>query len=332
MNFCLLGAGAWGTAMALHLLKKGHSVTLVPRRMEMALEISTARENRDYLPGFVLPENLQIGFEIRPVMMEADVAVLACPSQGLRNLCRAVNGVRQSSHALKLVITLCKGLEQKTFLRPSEVVRDSLPGISHAVLSGPSNAAEVARGNPTALTLGVEALSGFVRQVQSALSSPNLRVYTCEDVKGVELGGCLKNIYAIGCGCADGLRIGDNGKAALITRSLSEMIRLGASLGADAKTFFGLSGFGDLVATCNGAWSRNRTLGQQLGEGSKLEDLMRHRKTVVEGVLATRVFHELCQKQDIEAPILNQIYQILFGGLPPRNAIEALMLRDLKSE
>ena len=332
MNFCLLGAGAWGTAMALHLLKKGHSVTLVPRRMEMALEISTARENRDYLPGFTLPENLQIGFEIKPVLMEADVAVLACPSQGLRNLCRAVNEVRQSSWALKLVITLCKGLERETFHRPSEVVRDSLPGIPHAVLSGPSNAAEVARGKPTALTLGVEEVSGFVQLVQSALSSPNLRIYTCEDVKGVELGGCLKNIYAIGCGCADGLRIGDNGKAALITRSLSEMIRLGSSLGADAKTFFGLSGFGDLVATCNGVWSRNRTLGQQLGEGLKLDDLMRHRKTVVEGVMATSVFHELCRKRDIEAPILNQIHQILFGGLPPLNAIEALMLRDLKSE
>ncbi len=318
--------------MALHLLKKGHSVTLVPRRMEMALEISTTRENRDYLPGFALPENLQIGFEIKPVLMEADVAVLACPSQGLRNLCRAVNKVRQSSHALKLVITLCKGLERETFLRPGEVVRDSLPGVPHAVLSGPSNAAEVARGNLTALTLGVKVVSGFVRKVQSALSSSNLRVYTCEDVKGVELGGCLKNIYAIGCGCADGLRIGDNGKAALITRSLSEMIRLGASLGANAETFFGLSGFGDLVATCNGAWSRNRTLGQQLGEGAKLDDLMRHRKTVVEGVLATRVFHELCRKRGIEAPILKQIYQILFGGMAPRNAIEALMLRDLKSE
>lgn len=332
MNFCLLGAGAWGTAMALHLLKKGHSVTLVPRRMEMALEISTARENRDYLPGFALPEDLQVGFEVKPVLMEADVAILACPSHGLRNLCQALNAVRSSSHALKLVITLCKGLERETFLRPSEVVRDSLPGMPHAVLSGPSNAAEVARGNPTALTLGVEGVSGFVRLVQSALSSSNLRVYTCEDVVGVELGGCLKNIYAIGSGCADGLCIGDNGKAALITRSLSEMIRLGASLGADTKTFFGLSGFGDLVATCNGSWSRNRTLGQKLGEGAKLDDLMRHRKTVVEGVLATRVFHELCRKRGIEAPILNQIYQILFGDMAPRNAIEALMLRDLKPE
>ena len=332
MNFCVLGAGAWGTAMALHLLKKGHSVTLVPRRMEMALEISSWRENRDYLPGFELPENLQIGFEIKPVLMEADVAVLACPSQGLRNLCQAVNAVRESSHALKLVITLCKGLEQNTFLRPSEVVKDTLPEMPHAVLSGPSNAAEVARGNPTAVTLGVEAVCEFTGIVQAALSSPRLRVYTSKDIMGVELGGCLKNIYAIGSGCADGLQIGDNGKAALITRSLNEMIRLGSSLGAEPKTFFGLSGFGDLIATCNGSWSRNRTLGQQLGEGAKLEDLMGNRKTVVEGVLATRVFHELCQKQGIEAPILNQIYQILMGDMAPGKAIEALMIRDLKSE
>ena len=332
MNFCLLGAGAWGTALALHLLKKGHSVTLVPRRMEMALKISTTRENSDYLPGFTLPRNLQIGFEVKPVLMEADVAVLACPSHGLRNLCQSVSAVRSSSHALKMVITLCKGLERETFLRPSQVVCDSLPEVPHAVLSGPSNAAEVARGSPTALTLGVETVSSFVKQVQSALSSSNLRIYTCEDVIGVELGGCLKNIYAIGSGCADGLKIGDNGKAALITRSLSEMIRLGATLGADARTFSGLSGFGDLVATCTGSWSRNRTLGQKLGEGAKLDDLMRHRKTVVEGVMATRVFHELCRKKGIEAPILNQIYQILFSGMAPRNAIEALMLRDLKPE
>ncbi|MCZ6671338.1 MAG: NAD(P)-dependent glycerol-3-phosphate dehydrogenase [Verrucomicrobia bacterium] len=332
MNFCVLGAGAWGTAMALHLIRQGHSVTLVPRRMEMALNISSSRENVDYLPGYELPLNLQIGCEVKPVLMEADVAVLACPSKGLRILCESISAHLSSSNALKMVITLCKGLEEESYLRPSEVVEDALPGIPHAVLSGPSNAAEVASGKPTAVTLGANESDAFVSVVQSAMSSQFLRVYTSEDMTGVELGGCLKNIYAIAAGCVDGLQFGDNAKAALLTRALNEMIRLGVALGAEAKTFFGLSGFGDLVATCNGSWSRNRTLGQQLGEGKRLEELMAHRKTVVEGVTATHVFHSLCKQKGIEVPILNQVYAVLYDGLSPQKALEALMLRDLKSE
>lgn len=332
MNFCVLGAGAWGTAMALHLIRQGHSVTLVPRRMDLAMELASSRENTDYLPGFRLPLNLQIGFEMKPVLMEADVVILACPSQGLRPLCQAISEHLDSSHALQLIITLCKGLEEGSCLRPSEVVEDVLPDLAHAVLSGPTNAAEVAAGKPTAVTLGAQNHNTFIPKVQSAMSGGTMRVYTSADLTGVELGGCLKNIYAIAAGCVDGLKIGDNSKAALMTRALNEMIRLGVALGADAKTFFGLSGFGDLVASCNGAWSRNRTLGQQLGEGKKLDELMAHRKTVVEGVTATKVFHELCERKEIEVPILNQVYAVLYQALDPKKAMEALMLRDLKAE
>jgi len=332
MNFCVLGSGAWGTAMALHLVGMGHTVSLVPRRIEAALTMATERENRDYLPGFHLPQSLQIGFELLPALMEADVAVLACPSHGLRDLVGQVKTCRESARALKLVITLCKGLERDTFKRPAEVVEELLPEVRHAVLTGPTNAAEVAQGKPTAMTLGVAKVDELIGQVQAALSSESLRVYTSEDVVGVELGGCLKNIYAIGAGCADGLRIGDNGKAALLTRALNEMVKLGVSLGADAKTFFGLSGFGDLVATCHGDWSRNRTLGQQIGEGHSLKSLMEGRKTVAEGVLATEVFYHLCEQREIDAPILRQVYSILHDDRDPKKAMAALMLRDLKTE
>jgi glycerol-3-phosphate dehydrogenase (NAD(P)+) len=332
MNFCVLGAGAWGTAVALHLIRQGHSATLVPRRMDMALELASSRVNADYLPGFELPLNLQIGFEVKPVLMEADVAILACPSKGLRHLCETIAEHLDSSTALKLVVTLCKGLEEGTFLRPSQVVEDTLPGLAHAVLSGPTNAAEVASGKPTAVTLGTEGNLPFLPEVQAALSGGTLRVYTSSDIKGVELGGCLKNIYAIAAGCVDGLKFGDNAKAALLTRSLKEMIRLGVALGAEEKTFYGLSGFGDLIATCNGSWSRNRTLGQQLGEGKTLSELMAHRKTVVEGVTATKVFHDLCEKDGIEVPILNQVHALLYGRKDPRSALEVLMFRDLKAE
>ncbi|MDA0346753.1 MAG: NAD(P)-dependent glycerol-3-phosphate dehydrogenase [Verrucomicrobia bacterium] len=332
MNFCVLGAGAWGTAMALHLIRQGHSVTLVPRRIEMALALASSRENTDYLPGFHLPLNLQVGFEVKPVLMEADVAILACPSKGLRPLCESIAQHLGSAQALKLIVTLCKGLEEETFLRPGQVVGDALPEIEHAVLSGPTNAAEVAAGKPTAVTLGSNGVNSIIEMVQAAMSGGTLRVYTSEDMKGVELGGCLKNIYAIAAGCVDGLQFGDNAKAALMTRSLNEMIRLGVALGADAKTFFGLSGFGDLVATCNGSWSRNRTLGQELGAGKTLEALMSDRKTVVEGVTATKVFHSLCEQKGIEAPILNQVYAVLYEGLEPERALKTLMLRDLKAE
>lgn len=332
MNFCVLGAGAWGTAVALHLIRQGHAATLVPRRMEMALQLASRRENVDYLPGFALPLNLQIGFELKPVLMEADVAILACPSKGLRHLCESVSGHLSSASALKLVLTLCKGLEQGSGLRPGEVVESVLPGIPHATLSGPTHAAEVASRKPTAVTLAAAKETAFLREVQAALSGGTMRVYTADDIKGVELGGCLKNIYAIAAGCVDGLKFGDNSKAALLTRALKEMIRVGVALGADEKTFSGLSGFGDLVATCHGSWSRNRTLGQQLGEGKFLDDLMTNRKTVVEGVITTKVFHELCHKQGIEVPILNQVYAILYENKDPGEALQALMFRDLKSE
>jgi len=332
MNICVIGAGAWGTAISLHLLRLGHSVTLVPRRLEQALTLASTRENADYLPGFPLPASLQLGHELAPVLMEAEVALLACPTQALRVWCERVRGALDGAARLQLVVSLAKGLELDTHLRPSEVIRAVLPAHAAGALAGPTTAAEVARGLPAAMVLAAEAVTPFLQQVQAAVSSPRLRLYTSEDLPGVEFGGCLKNIYAIAAGCCDGLRLGDNTKASLITRALSEMVRVGVALGARPETFYGLSGAGDLVATCYGDWSRNHEFGRRLGEGRTVADLLTGRRTVVEGYETTKSFQGLCQERGIEAPILGEVYRILFEGQKPADSLLALMTRELKRE
>jgi glycerol-3-phosphate dehydrogenase (NAD(P)+) len=207
------------------------------------------------------------------------------------------------------------------------------PDVPAGALTGPTNAAEVARGLPAAMVLGAgRDAQAWLADVQAALSGPTLRVYTSDDLAGVEYGGCLKNIYAIAAGCAAGLGLGDNANAALLTRALAEMVRVGAALGARPETFYGLSGFGDLVATCHGAWSRNREFGQRIGEGRSAAELIAHRKTVVEGYRTTESFHGLCVERKIDAPILREMHAILFEGKAPALALHTLMLRGLKRE
>ena len=332
MNFAVIGAGAWGTAFAIHLSRLGHTVTLVPRRFEQALAIASTRENADYLPGLKLPLSIQIGHELTPILMEAEVVLLACPSQALRETCERLRANLSLATQLKLIVSLAKGLEVGTHLRPSEVISAVLPEYAAGSLTGPTNAAEVARGRPSAMVLAATKTDAFLAEVQAAFSGPTLRVYTSDDVAGIEFGGCLKNIYAIAAGCCDGLKLGDNAKAALLTRALAEMVRVGTALGAKADTFYGLGGFGDLVATCNGAWSRNRTFGQHLGEGEKIADLLAASKSVVEGYRTTESFAGLCAERGIDAPILAETYRILYEGRAPADALAALMTRELKRE
>lgn len=333
MNIVVVGAGAWGTAFALHLSRLGHTVTLAPRRFEQALALASTRENADYLPGFSLPQSVQIGHELTPILMEAEVVLLACPSQALRETCERVRAGLGLATQLKLVVSLAKGLELGTHLRPTEVMAAALPGLAVGSLTGPTNAGEVAAGKPSAMVLAARgADEALLTEVQTALSGPMLRVYVSDDVVGVEFGGCLKNVYAIAAGCCDGLRLGDNAKAALLTRALAEMVRVGVALGAKQETFYGLGGFGDLVATCTGAWSRNRTFGQHLGEGKSAADLIAASKSVVEGYRTTRSFLELVKARGIEAPILGEIHNILYAGKPPAEALAALMGRELKRE
>ncbi|MFT3869036.1 MAG: NAD(P)H-dependent glycerol-3-phosphate dehydrogenase [Nibricoccus sp.] len=332
MNFAVIGAGAWGTAFAVHLSRLGHTVTLVPRRFEQALALSTARENAEYLPGIVLPPSLQIGHELAPVLMEAEVVMLACPAQALRETCVRIREASALATQLKFVVSLAKGLELGTYLRPTEVISAVLPNYAAAALTGPTNAAEVAKGKPSAMTLATARIDDATEAVQAALSGPTLRVYTSGDVAGVEFGGCLKNIYAIAAGCCDGLKLGDNSKAALLTRALTEMVRVGQALGARPETFYGLSGFGDLVATCHGGWSRNREFGQRVGEGRTVAELFSGRKTVVEGYKTTQAFAELCAAKGIEAPILSEMRVMLFEGKSPSQVLTSLMMRELKRE
>ncbi|MDB6093655.1 MAG: hypothetical protein JWM32_1217 [Verrucomicrobia bacterium] len=333
MKFTVIGAGAWGTAFAVHLARNGQVVTLVPRRAEQAAMLTSTRENSEYLPGVALPPSLRIDHDLFAGLAETDVVLLACPSQALRETCERMKAHLGASKP-GLVVSLAKGLELDTYLRPSQVIAHILPHLNAGSLTGPTNAAEVARGLPAAMVLaaGEAAPAQEVRDVQAALSGATLRVYTSDDLPGVEFGGSLKNIYAIAAGCCDGLKLGDNSRAALLTRALAEMVRVGVTLGARPETFYGLSGFGDLVATCHGAWSRNREFGFELGMGKSVAALMQGRRTVVEGYKTTQSFHGLCLEKGMDAPILTEIYGILFENKPPANAIRALMTRSLKRE
>jgi glycerol-3-phosphate dehydrogenase (NAD(P)+) len=275
---------------------------------------------------------LQIGHELTPVLMEAQVVLLACPSQALRETCERVKANLGLATELKLVVSLAKGLEYGSHWRPTEVISAVLPSILAGALTGPTNAGEVGQGKPAAMVLATSRIEPFVTEVQAAMSGPMLRVYTVDDVAGAEFGSCLKNVYAIAAGCCDGLKLGDNAKAALLTRALAEMVRVGQALGARPETFYGLSGFGDLVATCHGDWSRNREFGQRLGEGSQVADLLAGRKTVVEGYRTTEAFSALCASRGIEAPILGEMRALLFAQKPVAQVLPSLMGRELRRE
>ncbi len=332
LNFAVIGAGAWGTAMAVHLARRGQHTTLVPRRPEHAAQLLAARENRDYLPGVRLPDGLLVTADLRSALLEADVALIACPSQSLRAWCEQMRAVLHDTSRLQLFLSLVKGLEIGTHLRPSEVMGQVLPGLNCGTLTGPTNAGEVARGLPAAMVMAAQRADEFVPKVQAAMSGTTLRIYTSDDLAGAEYGASLKNIYAIAAGLCDGQKLGDNAKAALLTRAVTEMLRVGVALGARPDTFYGLSGFGDLVATSHGTWSRNREFGEMIGAGKSVTELLAGRKTVVEGHRSTEALHGLCQERGITAPILAEVYAILYQGKKPADALHALMTRELKRE
>lgn len=332
MNISVFGAGAWGTALALHLSKIGHVVTLVPRRMEQAMQLSTDRENSAYLPGFSFPEGLQVGFEVGPALMNADIVILACPSKGLRELAKAIKAnLHFAQNKILGIISLCKGLERDSLLSPSVLLKSLFPDIEIGILSGPNFAHEIASKLPAASVLAMENLE-IAKTIQVAFSDLVFRVYTSTDIVGVELGGCLKNIYAIGAGICDGLRLGFNAKAGYMTRALHELVRLGVCLGGRIDTFYGLSGFGDLIATCSSPMSRNRSFGQALAEGKTIAELFKDRITVVEGYTATECFFALASKHGVQAPILEETNKVLYEGKSPKETILSLMSRELKIE
>lgn len=332
LHFAVIGAGAWGTAIAIHLSRRGQRASLVTRRPEHAVAMQLARENRDYLPGVKLSENLQVTFDLPAALGDAEVVLIASPSHALSSWCERIRTEAGGAGRARLLVSLVKGLELGTYLRPSEIMAAAFPGVNVATLTGPTNAAEVAQGLPSAMVLAVARPDPFVDRVQAAMSGPTLRLYTSDDLPGAEYGASLKNIYAIAAGLCDGLKLGDNAKAALVTRTLPEMIRVGEALGAKRETFYGLSGFGDLVATCHGLWSRNREFGEKIGAGQAVADLLAGRRTVVEGYRTTQALHDLCAQRGITAPILTEIHAILYKAKQPRDALMALMTRELKRE
>ena len=335
MTYAVLGAGAWGTAVAVHLARAGHQATLVPRRTKHAEAIAAACENVDYLPGIQLPKNLAINADLTAVVESAETLFLACPSVGLRPLCENIQatGKLRSRTDGHMVLSLAKGLEKSTLQIPSAVMESALPGAVVGAFSGPSFAKEVAAGQPAALVLSAPAASKErLKSVQAALSNGSMRVYLSDDLLGVELGGCLKNIFAIGVGIMASMNLGSNATAAFLTRSLHEMMILATRLGADPRTVYGLSGFGDLSATCSDDQSRNRSFGRRIGNGESVEAILSSQRTVVEGYWACECFFELCQKKDLEAPILSEIYAVLYQGKSAHRALMDLMTRSLKEE
>lgn len=329
LEITILGAGSWGTAMALHLVRRGHGVTLAARRPEQAARLRAEGENGDYLPGVALPGELRVAAWEDSGGGEPEVVVLACPAAGMRELARHC-GKRYGGAAAFL--SLAKGLDPGSLLAPYEVLQQELPGRAAAVLSGPNFALEVAWGKPTAAVLAGSGEGEERVRLQEAFSSETFRVYTSDDPAGVEWCGCLKNVYALAAGICDGLRLGENAKAALLTRSLHEMSWMVQALGGTPATVYGLSGFGDLVATSYGPHSRNRGFGEEIGRGARAEELLAARKTVVEGYWTCRNFHEKCRALGLAPPILGQIYQVLYEGKEPLRALVELMTRQLKAE
>jgi len=325
----VLGAGSWGTALARLLCANGCSVVLWDRSAERVSEISAWRENRHYLPGVKLPLELNLTSDLALCLKDARAVVLAVPSHAVGELLAAAKGFLLPE---MLVISAAKGLEAGTKRRVTQIIAESLPGFNQvAVLAGPSHAEEVGRDFPTAVVAAAESRQ-VAESVQDLFMGPNFRVYTNSDVVGVELGGALKNVIALATGIADGLGFGDNTRAALMTRGMGEIVRLGQKLGAQPATFWGLTGIGDLFVTCTSMYSRNRRAGIQIGQGKPLEKVLREMGMVVEGVRTSQAAMELAAELDEELPICREVYRILFEGQSPPEGVRHLMERPRTHE
>lgn len=324
----ILGAGSWGTALYLLLQDNGYQVRLWTWQSEHAAEVLAEQENKQFLPGVALPADVEISSDMALALSGAEVVVFAVPSHVVRSVARqAAPFIPQGA----IIVNVAKGFEKDTLLRLSQVLAEELPSHDIVVLSGPSHAEEVAKKLPTTVVVSSLAMEA-AKEIQTVFMSDYFRVYTNDDVIGVELGGALKNIIALGAGVVDGLGLGDNTKAALMTRGLAEMARLGEAMGAKVFTFAGLTGIGDLIVTCGSMHSRNRRAGILLGQGHSLDETLKEVGMVVEGVNAVANVHMLRQKYDVSMPISEMIYRVLFAGMDAKEAILTLMTRDKASE
>ena len=323
MRIQVVGAGSWGLALARLLAQNGHEVRIWCREEDGPDALRESRESPLFLPGVKLPDSVAVSLETDP---DAEMAVLAVPSHVMRGV---VQANPFASHTIR--VSVAKGIENETLKRMDEVIRE-VSGTQHVVvLSGPSHAEEVARERPSSVCAAGDCTADC-EVVQDAFRSPYFRVYTTPDVIGVELGGALKNVIAIAAGVCDGLQLGDNARAALITRGLAEMSRLGVAMGADARTFAGLSGMGDLIVTCTSTHSRNHSVGVRIAEGLSPEAAVAASPMVAEGVRTTKSAKSLAMKHGIEMPITDQVYRVLFESASPKEAIAELMTRDARPE
>jgi glycerol-3-phosphate dehydrogenase (NAD(P)+) len=324
----VVGAGAWGTALTNLLARNGHEVLLWARESDVVVSVNAEHHNSRFLPGVSLDRNVRATGVLTDAYRDAEIVIFAAPSHVLRAL------VRQGATTVRgdaTLVVATKGIERETLAIMTDVIREELPERPVVALSGPSFAAEVAAGQPTAVVAASERPTAASAS-QLVLSSDVFRVYTHDDVIGVELGGALKNVMAVATGIAEGMGLGFNSRAGLITRGLAEMTRLGVALGANPATFAGLAGLGDLVLTCTGALSRNRALGIEIGQGKTMDEALAGKETVAEGVLTTVSAHALAHRERVDMPIVAAVHRILFEGHSPRRAIGELMKRELRAE
>ena len=327
----IIGAGSWGTALAISLAKNKKSVHVWARREELVEEIRVARKNKVYLNDIWIPETVQVCSSLADIVSSTKLLIFAVPSQSVRAVCADVSSLITSD---QILVSVAKGIENDSLKLASEVLKDAVPLISNdqiGVLYGPSHAEEVAQAIPSAVVA-----SSYSREtalvIQEAFLSPSLRVYVNLDMVGVQIGGSVKNVMAIAAGISDGVGFGDNTKAAIVTRGISEIKRLGVAMGAEPATFSGLSGIGDLVVTCMSGLSRNRYLGEQIGMGRRMEDVVSEMKMVAEGVRTTQSVMALAEQYNVEMPITEAVYRILFEGKKPLEAVRDLMSREAREE
>ncbi|MBN1221805.1 MAG: NAD(P)-dependent glycerol-3-phosphate dehydrogenase [Candidatus Aminicenantes bacterium] len=331
MKAAVIGGGSWGSAFALHLGRQNIPTYLWIREADIFEEAQRYRENKTFLPGAVFPPAVTFSNDLRESVTSCEIVFVAVPSQFFRNVFTQLQPLLSSEQT---VVSLTKGIEENTLKRMSEVMTEVFsPQIKPklAVLSGPSFAREVAESHPTAVVVASENLD-LAKKVQVFVSGSYFRSYTSDDVLGVELAGSLKNVIALAAGISDGLQFGDNSRAALITRGLAEITRLGQSLGAKKETFAGLAGVGDLVLTCTGKLSRNHFVGYEIGQGKRLEDIVSRMKMIAEGIRTTLSGRQLSMRERVEMPIFEQAYLVLYKNKDPRTALQDLMSRKLKNE
>lgn len=324
----ILGAGSWGTALALLLHNNGHDVTIWSIDKKEVEMLQTERENRGKLPGVKLPLDMSITNDLEEGMEDKDFLVLAVPSIFTRSTARSMKPYIKPGQK---IVNVAKGIEESTLMTLSEQIEEELPEADVAVLSGPSHAEEVGRGLPTTCVVGARTRE-TAEYLQEAFMNEVFRVYTSPDILGIELGGSLKNVIALAAGIADGLGYGDNTKAALITRGIAEITRLGVKMGGKAESFSGLTGIGDLIVTCASVHSRNRKAGYLMGQGKNMQEAMDEVKMVVEGVYSAKAAIKLAEKYEVSMPIIEQVNRVLFENKSASEAVKELMLREGKSE